>query len=63
MGKFLILSRGNALTPGMSPAEMQRIIQKYRDWTEGVRAPAVCWAARSCAPTKGGWSAGARAGR
>ena len=36
MSKFLILSRGNALTPGMSPAEMQRIIQKYRDWTEGV---------------------------
>ena len=36
MAKFLILSRGSAITPGMSPAEMQRIIQKYRDWTESV---------------------------
>ncbi len=37
MAKFLMLSRGNALTPGMSPAEMQRIIERYRDWTESVR--------------------------
>ncbi len=36
MAKFLILSRGSAITPGMSPAEMQRIIERYRDWTESV---------------------------
>lgn len=37
MAKFLMLSRGSTITPGMSPAEMQRIIERYRDWTEGVR--------------------------
>lgn len=36
MAKFLILSRGTAITPDMSPAEMQRIIERYRDWTESV---------------------------
>jgi hypothetical protein len=36
MAKFLILARGAAMAPDRSPAEMQRIIQKYRDWSEAV---------------------------
>ncbi|HZP39768.1 MAG TPA: YciI family protein [Methylomirabilota bacterium] len=37
MAKFLMLSRGAAITPDMSPAEIQRILERYRDWTERVR--------------------------
>jgi hypothetical protein len=36
MPKFLIMARGAGMAPDLSPAEMQRIIEKYRDWSAAV---------------------------
>jgi hypothetical protein len=34
MAKYLVLARSsNVMRPEMSPAEIQRIIQKYKDWS------------------------------
>lgn len=37
MAKFLVLARGSGPAPDRSPAEIQRVIEKYRDWTDRVR--------------------------
>ena len=36
MAKFLLLARGAGIRPGMSPEEIQRIIGKYRSWSEAL---------------------------
>src|SRR5260221_12485632 len=36
MAKFLVLAMGTSVSPGMSPAEMQRIFKKYQDWTASL---------------------------
>lgn len=36
MAKFLIMARGASMAPDLSPDEMQRIIQRYRDWSEAA---------------------------
>jgi hypothetical protein len=38
MARFLVLSRRVDFPLDMSPEEMQRIIARYRSWTESVRA-------------------------
>jgi hypothetical protein len=38
MPKFLVLARGAGLDPRRSPEEMQKTIEKYRAWTEGIRS-------------------------
>jgi hypothetical protein len=35
---MLIVSRRNEGEPEMSPDEMQRVIQRMRDWLEGIKA-------------------------
>ncbi len=37
MPQFLVLARGAGMDPRRSPEEMQRTIEKYRAWTEGIR--------------------------
>jgi hypothetical protein len=37
MPKFLVLARGAGLDPRTSPEEMQKIIEKYRAWSDGIR--------------------------
>lgn len=37
MPRFLVLARGAGVDPRRSPEEMQRTIEKYRAWTEGIR--------------------------
>ena len=34
MPKFLVLARGTGLDPRRSPEEMQKTIEKYRDWSD-----------------------------
>lgn len=36
MPRFLVLARGAGHDPRMSPEEMQKMIEKYRAWTERV---------------------------
>jgi hypothetical protein len=36
MPKFLVLARGTGVDPRRSPEEMQKTIEKYRAWTEGI---------------------------
>jgi hypothetical protein len=38
MSKFLILARDNGGWRDLSPEEGQRVMQKYFDWTSGMRA-------------------------
>jgi hypothetical protein len=38
MSKFIILARGDAGLRNLSPEEGQRIMQKYIDWTNNLRA-------------------------
>jgi hypothetical protein len=37
MPQFLVLARGAGMDPRRSLEEMQRTIEKYRAWTEGIR--------------------------
>ena len=37
MPQFLVLARGAGMDPRRSPEEMQKTIEKYRAWTEGIR--------------------------
>ena len=37
MPKFLVLARGAGMDPRRSPEEMQKVIEKYRAWTEGIQ--------------------------
>jgi hypothetical protein len=37
MPQFLVLARGAGIDPRRSPDEMQKIVEKYRVWTEGIR--------------------------
>lgn len=37
MAKFLVLARDPVPYPDMSPDEIQRVIQKYRAWSDGLR--------------------------
>jgi hypothetical protein len=37
MAKFLLLTRRGPFPRDMSPEEMQRIVGRFRSWTEGVR--------------------------
>jgi hypothetical protein len=36
MPKFLVLARGQGMDPRMSPEDMQKLIERYRSWTERV---------------------------
>ena len=37
MAKFLVLARGGGPAPDRSPSDIQRVIEKYRSWTDGLR--------------------------
>jgi hypothetical protein len=37
MPKFLVLARGAGMDPRWSPEEMQKTIEKYREWTDRIR--------------------------
>ena len=36
MPKFLVLARGQGMDPRMSPEDMQKLVERYRSWTERV---------------------------
>lgn len=38
MAKFMVLARGTGIPPSLSPEEMQKAIQRYRDWSDRLRA-------------------------
>src|SRR6266571_2667438 len=38
MAKFMVLARGTGLPLGRSPEEIQKAIQRYRDWSDRLRA-------------------------
>lgn len=37
MAKFLVLARDTGIRPDMNPEEIQRIMEKYFAWTDGLR--------------------------
>lgn len=37
MARFMVMARDGGEYPGMSPEEIQAIIQRYIDWSEGLR--------------------------
>ncbi len=37
MAKFMVVARSQGLPPGRSPEEIQKTIQKYRDWSDRLR--------------------------
>ncbi len=37
MAKFLVLARDPVPYPDMSPEEIQRVIERYRAWSDGLR--------------------------
>jgi hypothetical protein len=53
MAKFLVLARGGGPAPDRSPADIQKVIAKYRDWTDRVRSAGRLLEAEKLRPQDG----------